>query len=103
MPEDRPLTFLKCAVACCIVFSIISCPNRESLELNATCQSCTLSYCALEWQFFSRLRSERGHGFDCDTSLDPSRRGFPSYGLSDILRVEGYTWIRLKRVRHTVR
>jgi hypothetical protein len=33
----------------------------------------------------------------------PSRRGFQSSGLSDILRVEGYTWIRLKRVRHSVR
>jgi hypothetical protein len=41
MPEDRPLTFLKYAVACSIVFNIISCPNRESLQLNATCRSCT--------------------------------------------------------------
>ena len=44
MPEDRPLTFLKYAVACSIVFNIISCPNRESLQLNATCRSCTPSY-----------------------------------------------------------
>jgi hypothetical protein len=44
MPEDRPRTFLKHAVACSIVFNIISCPSRESLQLNATCRSCTPSY-----------------------------------------------------------
>jgi hypothetical protein len=67
MPEDRPLTFLKYAVACSIVFNIISCPNRESLQLNATCRSCT--------QKNEDMASA----------------------------AEGSTWIRLKRVRNTVR